>query len=190
MHEDVERILYSEEEIRAKVALTGKAISADYKGKDILLVGVLKGAVVFTADLMRALDNDVNCEIGFITARSYGKSAVSGGKVDMDDIKRQLGCEIKGRHIIIAEDILDSGLTLDTVKKGFLEQSPASLKICVLLDKRAARKADITPDYKCFDVENEFIVGYGLDYAERYRCLPYIGVLKKELYENEINTIK
>ena len=176
MHEDVEKILYSEEEIRAKVALTGKAISADYKGKDILLVGVLKGAVVFTADLMRALDNDVNCEIGFITARSYGKSAVSGGKVDMDDI--------------IAEDILDSGLTLDTIKKGFLKESPASLKICVLLDKKAARKADITPDYKCFDVENEFIVGYGLDYAERYRCLPYIGVLKKELYENEINTIK
>ena len=180
MDKDVERILFSEEELKKAVSAVGKRITEDYKGKDPVLVGILKGSVVFMTDLMRSID--LHCEIDFMVAKSYGNSAVSSGNVR---ILKDLDSDIRGRDIIIVEDILDTARTLAAVKKYLLQKEPASVKICTLLDKIAAEKVgDVSADYKCFDVENEFVVGYGLDYAEKYRNLPYIGVLRREIYEN------
>lgn len=178
MHKDLERILFSEAELKDKVKALGSRITEDYKGKSPVLIGILKGSVVFMADLMREIN--LNCSIDFMVARSYGNEAVSSGEVK---ILKDIDSDISGRDVIIVEDILDSARTLCAVKNYLLTKKPASVRICTLLDKKVEKAADITADYKCFDIENEFVVGYGLDYAEKYRTLPYIGVLKKEIYE-------
>ena len=179
MHKDVERLLYSEEDIGNAVTALGKRISADYAGKRPLIVGILKGSFIFMSDLVRELD--IDCDLDFMVAKSYGNAAVSSGTVN---ILKDVDTDIAGRDVIIVEDILDTARTLAAVKTHMLEKDPASVKICTLLDKVTAQKAsDIRADYKCFDVGNEFVVGYGLDYAEKYRNLKYIGVLKREIYE-------
>lgn len=178
MHKDLERILFSEEDLNEKVKKMGKQITEDYKGKNPILIGILKGSVVFMSDIMRAIDLD--CSIDFMVAKSYGNTAVSSGKVN---IIKDVDCDISGRDVIIIEDILDTARTLSAVKKYLLTKNPASIKICTLLNKLVPKAENITADYKCFDIENEFVVGYGLDYAEKYRALPYIGVLKREIYE-------
>ncbi len=179
--ENIGRVLFSEEQIRNRVLEIGKRISEDYKDKEPLMIGILKGSAVFMSDLLRAID--IPCRIAFLTARSYGLNTTSSGKVNMDeDIERALGTKVEGEHIIIVEDILDTALTLSTVCEKIRELKPASLKVCTLMDKQVQRSIDFKADYKCFDVENEFVVGYGVDYAENYRNLPYIGVLKPEIY--------
>lgn len=178
MNEVVSEILFSEEQIKAAVKEIGKKITEDYKDKKPLLVGILKGSVVFMADLMRAIDLD--CQIDFMVAQSYGNSTVSSGVVQ---IKKDLETDIEGRDVILIEDILDTARTLHAVIHTLSARKPASIKICTLLDKKIERSVNIKSDYKCFDIENQFVVGYGLDYAQSYRCLPYIGILKKEVYE-------
>lgn len=178
MHKDLERILFSKEELDEKVKDMGRQITEDYKGKNPLLIGILKGSVVFMSDIMRAIDLD--CSIDFMVAKSYGNTAVSSGKVN---IIKDVDCDISGRDVIIIEDILDTARTLSAVKKYLLSKNPASVKICTLLNKLVPKAENVTADYKCFDIKNEFVVGYGLDYAEKYRALPYIGVLKREIYE-------
>lgn len=178
MNESIERILFSEEDLKAACKKMGKQITEDYKGKRPLLVGILKGSITFMADLMREIDLD--CEIDFMVAQSYGDAAVSSGVVQ---IKKDLETDIKDRDVIIIEDILDSARTLYNVKRTLMERGPASIRIATLLDKKVERAVDLKSDYKCFDIENEFVVGYGLDYAQQYRCLPYIGILKREVYE-------
>lgn len=178
MNKDVERILHSEEDLHLAVKKMGAEITADYAGRKPLLVGILKGSVVFMADLMREIDLD--CDIDFMVAKSYGNAAVSSGNVK---IIKDLDTDITNRDIIIIEDILDSARTLYSVRNYLMQKNPASIKICTLLDKKVERAFDLKADYKCFDIENEFVVGYGLDYAESYRNLPYVGVLKREVYE-------
>lgn len=178
MNKDIERILFTEAELADAVAALGKRITEDYRGKEPLLIGILKGSVVFMADLMRAVD--LNCEIDFMTASSYGDGAVSSGKVD---VAKNLSAKLSGRDLLLIEDIYDTGRTLDRLCGMLWEEKPASVKICTLLDKKVPKVSDRAADYKCFDIENEFVVGYGLDYAQRYRTLPYIGVLKKEIYQ-------
>ena len=178
IHNDIERVFYSHEELQAKVKELGEAITRDYQGKSPIFVGVLKGCFVFMADLMRSVD--LPCEIDFMAVSSYGKGTKSSGVVQ---INKDLSFDIAGRDVLIVEDILDSGVTLNYLK-GYLEnRNPASIKIVTLFDKPSRRKAPIYADYYGYEVPDEFIVGYGLDYAEKYRNLPYIGVLKHEIYE-------
>ena len=180
MHNDVERILYTSEQIHEAVKKIGQKISQDYAGKQIVVAGILKGACVFMTDLIREIDGD--CILDFMVAKSYGNSTVSSGNVR---ILKDLDTDITGMDVLIVEDILDTARTLSAVKQYLLGKSPASVKICTLLDKVGAEKVgDVRADYKCFDIENEFVVGYGLDYAEHYRSLPYIGVLKRSVYEH------
>lgn len=181
MNGSIEKILFSEEEIRERVKQVGKRISEDYKGKNPVLVGILKGSVVFLADLMRAVD--IDCKIAFLTAKSYGNNAMSSGRVELEEtLKASLGEEIKGKDIILVEDILDTAATLYAVKEKIKELSPSSIKICTFIERNIERKIDLKPDYKCFDIKDGFIVGYGLDYAQSYRNLPYVGILKPEIY--------
>ena len=176
MRNDIERILISEEELREKVSEMGKKISRDFEGKDPILVGVLKGCFIFMADLMRYVD--ISCSMDFMSVSSYsGTSSTGAVKINKD-----LGEDIEGRHLIIVEDILDSGVTLSYLKQYLMVRKPASITIATLMDKPARRKADIYADYSCFEIPDAFVVGYGLDYNERYRNLPYIGVLKPEIY--------
>ncbi len=178
MNHDIEQVFYSEEQLAQVVKRIGAEISRDYEGKDLLLVGILKGSVVFMTDLMRALS--IPCAIDFMVVSSYGSGTKTSGVVQ---IVKDLGQSIENRHVILVEDILDSGMTLSYVTKVLNTRNPASIRVCTLLDKPARRKADIYADYKGYDVPDEFIVGYGLDYAEKYRNLPYIGVLKRSVYE-------
>ena len=176
MRRDIERILISEEEIQKKVAEMGRKISDDFRGKDPLFVGVLKGCFIFMADLMRYVD--IHCSMDFMAVSSYsGTSSTGAVKINKD-----LSEDIEGRHVIIVEDILDSGVTLSYLKQYLMVRKPASISIATLMDKPARRKADIYADYSCFEIPDAFVVGYGLDYNERYRNLPYIGVLKPEIY--------
>ena len=176
MRNDIERILISEEELREKVSEMGKKISRDFEGKDPIFVGVLKGCFIFMADLMRYVD--ISCSMDFMSVSSYsGTSSTGAVKINKD-----LGEDIEGRHLIIVEDILDSGVTLSYLKQYLMVRKPASITIATLMDKPARRKADIHADYSCFEIPDAFVVGYGLDYNERYRNLPYIGVLKPEIY--------
>lgn len=177
MKEDILRVLLSEDELAAKVAEIGAQISRDYMGKRLVMVSVLKGSVVFMADLMRAVT--VPAEIDFMCVSSYGNGAKTSGVVK---IIKDLDNDLAGMDLLLVEDILDSGMTLEYIKKLLLGRNPNSVKICTLLDKPERRKADIVPDYKGFEVPDEFVVGYGLDYAEKYRNLPYIGVLKPSVY--------
>lgn len=177
MRDDVLRTLFSEEELQKKVAELGAAITEEYRAKDLLIVTVLKGAVVFLADLLRKIDTPA--EIDFMVVSSYGAGTKSSGVVK---IVKDLDVPLKDRHILIVEDILDSGLTLSYIKGILQDRGPASIRIATLLDKPARRKADLKADYVGFEVPDEFVVGYGLDYDEKYRNLPYIGILKPEVY--------
>lgn len=177
VHRDVERILYSEEQIKVRIAELGKEISHDYAGKKPLFVGTLKGSFVFLADLMRRVE--IDCDVDFIAASSYGSGVVTSGNVK---IKKDISTDISGRDVVIVEDIIDSGVTLSCLKMLLEERKPASVKIVSLLDKPSGRKTSIQADYVGFQVPNAFIVGFGLDYAEIYRNLPYIGVLKPSVY--------
>lgn len=177
LEKDIDRVFFSAEELRDRVHELGAQITRDYAGKDPLFVGVLKGSFVFMADLMRAVDS--YCDIDFMAVSSYGSGTTTTGAVK---INKDLTYSVEGRHIILIEDILDSGVTLSYLKKYIEARKPASIAICTLLDKPARRRADIKADYVGFDCPDAFIVGYGLDYAERYRNLPYIGVLKSEIY--------
>lgn len=174
---DIERIFFSADELSARVKELGAKITEDYRGKTPLVVGVLKGSFVFMADLTRCIDT--YCDIDFMAVSSYGNGTTTTGAVK---IRKDLSYSVEDRHAIIIEDILDSGVTLSYLKNYIENRKPASIAICTLLDKPARRKADINADYVGFICPDEFIVGYGLDYAERYRNLPYIGVLKPEIY--------
>ncbi len=176
MTNDIERVLISEEEIEAEVTRVGRQITEDFRDKNPIFVGVLKGCFIFMADLMRHVD--IKCTMDFMAVSSYsGTSSTGAVKINKD-----LGQDIEGRHVIIVEDILDSGVTLSYLKHYLLGRKPASITIATLLDKPARRKSDIVADYSCFEVPDAFVVGYGLDYNEQYRNLPYIGVLKPEVY--------
>lgn len=180
MHGDVQKVMLSEEEIADKVFEMGAAITADYEGKQPIIISVLKGSVVFVADLIRAIETDI--EIDFMVVSSYAAGTESSGQVQM---LKDVGVPLMGRHVLIVEDILDSGLTLSYLKDQLLARDLASLRIATLLDKPSRRKSDIKPDYVGFTIPDEFVVGYGLDYAEKYRNLPYIGVLKPDVYGGE-----
>lgn len=179
MEKDILKVLLTEQQLCDKVQELGACISADYQGKNLLMVSVLKGSVVFMADLMRAVT--VPCEIDFMSVSSYGSGAKTSGVVK---IVKDLDINLEGRDLLIVEDILDSGLTLSYIKQILLDRHPNSIRLCTLLDKPERRRADVYADYKGFDVPDEFVVGYGLDYAEHYRSLPYIGILKPEVYSN------
>ncbi|MBE6748704.1 MAG: hypoxanthine phosphoribosyltransferase [Ruminococcaceae bacterium] len=179
MNEDIKKVLIDENELNAVVKRLGEQITADYKGKEVLLIGILKGSVIFMADLMRAID--LPCNIDFMAVSSYGSGTESSGRVK---INKDLDNDIKDKDIIIIEDILDSGKTLYYIRDILSARKPASIKICTLFDKPERREADIKADYVGSLVPNEFIVGYGLDYSEYYRNLPFIGVLKESVYEN------
>jgi len=175
--DDFKEILFSEEKIHRRVKELGARITSDYAGKSPLLIGILKGCFIFLADIARYIDLD--CEIRFISVSSYGFSSVTSGKVD---IKKDLDFDIEGKDILIIEDVLDSGVTLTALKDFIISCAPLSLKICAMLDKPERRQIPITIDYLGFECPDEFVVGYGLDYAERYRNLPYIASLKPEIY--------
>ncbi len=176
---DVAGILLSEEQIKEKVKELGRKITEDYKDVDCLIaVGILRGSVIFMADLIRCID--LHTELEFMSVSSYGASSKTSGVVK---INKDLDVDIAGKHVIIIEDIIDSGVTLSYLRELLLKRNPASLKICTLLNKPERRIADVTPDYVAFEVPDEFVIGYGLDYASRYRNMPYIGILKREIYE-------
>lgn len=181
MEDDIKEVLISEEEIKKIVERLGKQISKDYKGKNLVLVSVLKGSVVFMADLMRAID--IPCSIDFMIVSSYGNSTESKGSVK---IIKDLDLNLEGIDLLIVEDILDTGRTLSSLIEILKMRNPHSIKICTFLDKPERRVADITADYSGTCVPDEFVVGYGLDYAERYRNLPYLGVLKTSVYADDI----
>ena len=177
MRDDLKDIIFSEGEIQKRVKELGVQITQDYVGKSPLLIGVLKGCFIFLADLSRYIELD--CEVRFLTASSYGFSSVTSGKVK---IGKDFDYEIEGRDVIVIEDILDSGVTLTALRDFVRARSPATLKMCALLDKPARRQVPLEADYLGFECPDEFVVGYGLDYAERYRNLPFIASLKPEIY--------
>ena len=177
MSQDIERVLISEEELAKIVKDLGARISEDYKDKDLLLVSVLKGSVIFMADLMREIK--IPCNIDFMAVSSYGSGTKSSGVVK---IIKDLDSSIEGKDLLIVEDILDSGRTLSYIREILLARNPNSIKICTLFDKPERRDVDIYAEYIGSQVPNEFIVGYGLDFNKYYRNLPYIGALKKSVY--------
>lgn len=177
MLQDIERVLISEEELQKRIGELGQQLAKDYDGKDPIFVGVLKGVVNFFTDMVRA--TPIRCQYEFMAVSSYGGGTSTSGNVKL---LKDVSCNIKGRHVVILEDILDSGLTLKFVTKHLRSMEPASLKICTMLDKPERRKVDIFADYVGFTIPNEFVVGFGLDYQEFYRNLPFVGVLKPEVY--------
>jgi hypoxanthine phosphoribosyltransferase len=178
MERDILEVLLTEEQIKARIEELGKELSAEYAGKDPVVVGVLKGVVVFYSDMIRKIT--VPCQTDFMWISSYEGSNSTGQMV----VKRDVSCDLKGRHVLILEDIYDTGNSLDFTYRHLLSKEPASLKVCTLLDKPSRRKPGITlqPDYVGFEVPNAFVVGYGLDFNEHYRNLPYVGILKPEAY--------
>ena len=182
MHEDILEILITEEQIRAKVAELGAQITQYYRGQNLLLLGTLKGAVPFIADLSRAVT--IPLEIDYMAVASYGASTHSSGVVR---IVKDLEGPINQKHLLIIEDIIDSGLTLHYLVDLLNRRNPLSLRICTLLDKQRERLKAVTIDYTGFTIPDKFVVGYGLDYAQHYRNLPYIGVLKPSVYEDSLD---
>lgn len=178
MEQDMARILFTEEQIQSRIRELGEILTKEYAGKNPVIVGVLKGVVIFYADMVRKIQ--VPCQMDFMWLSSYKGTDSTGELVVRQDLKTDIG----GRHVLILEDIFDTGNSLDFTVKHLLAKKPASLKVCTLLDKPERRKPGITlqADYVGFTVPNEFVVGYGLDYEERYRNLPYIGILKPEVY--------
>lgn len=178
MNQDIDHVLVSEEQLRAKVTELGARISRDYAGRQLLLVSILKGSVVFMADLMRAIT--IPCSIDFMVVSSYGgANTTSTGLVK---IVKDLDQDLTGKDVLIVEDILDTGITLSNLVSMLKMLNPCSVRLCTILSKPSRRKAQIEPDYLGFEVPDEFVVGYGLDYDETYRNLPYVGVLKPEVY--------
>lgn len=179
MYEDIQEVLFTQEQIRARVAQMGAQIAADYADRQpLVVISVLKGAAVFMTDLVRAID--LPLEMDFMAVSSYGLGATSSGTVN---IVKDLSTSIEGKHVLIAEDILDSGLTLDFLVRELSSRRPATLEIAALLRKQGTQKVELSCAYVGFDCPDEFIVGYGLDYAERYRNLPCVGALKPEVYQ-------
>lgn len=181
MNNDILKVILSEQEISEKVKEVGEQIKKDYQGKNLLLVSILKGSVVFMADLMRAID--LPCRIDFMSVSSYGSGTKSSGVVK---IIKDLDINLAGYDLLIVEDILDSGKTLHYLTHILESRKPNSIKIATLLDKPARRDVPVVANYKCFEIPDEFVVGYGLDFDEKYRNLPYIGVLKPEVYSDLI----
>jgi len=177
LKDDISKVLISAEQIQERVAELGRAISRDYQGQDLLLVCVLRGAFMFLADLMRQIT--IPHEIDFMATASYGRSTESSGIVR---ILKDLNTSIEGRNVLVVEDIVDTGRTLQYLLGLLRDRNPASLRVCCLLDKKARREVEVPLDYLGFTIPNEFVVGYGLDYGELYRNLPFIGILKPELY--------
>ncbi|EES91915.1 hypoxanthine phosphoribosyltransferase [Clostridium botulinum] len=178
MRNDIERVLFSEEELREKVKKMGREISEDYKGKDVILVGILKGSVPFMADLMKYIE--IPCKIDFMDVSSYGNSTESSGVVR---ILKDLEFEVEGRDILIIEDIVDTGTTLEYLRTYLKSKNPNSVSVACLLNKPDRRKVEVDVKYLGYEVPDEFLVGYGLDYAEKYRNLPFIGILKESVYK-------
>lgn len=177
MNCDISAVLFDEYKIQTRIREIGNQIAMDYKDKTPVLIGILKGGFVFLADLVRAID--IPLEIDFLAISSYGSGTTSTGAVK---IRKDIDVDISGRDVIVIEDIVDSGLSLQYIKDYIWKHKPASVRTCVLLDKPEAHKLEVTFDYVGFDIGNEFVVGYGLDFDERYRNLPYIGILKEEMY--------
>ena len=178
MINDVKEILYSEAALSERVNELALEIQSNYKGKELLVIGVLKGASIFMGDLIRKIELPI--QIDFIAASSYGSSTESSGVVK---IVKDLDYSIEGKHVLIIEDIIDTGLTLKYLEENFMSRKPASLEICTFLDKPERRKVEVGVKYVGYQIPDEFIVGYGIDYAERYRNLPYIATLKPEVYQ-------
>ena len=179
MEKNIQSVLLSEEQIQAKVKEMAQQISKEYEGKDPVFVGVLKGVVIFFADFVRNVT--IPCEIDFMSIASYSGTTSTG----RTEIRKDLSTDIKGRHVVILEDIFDTGTSLTFTVNHLLNKEPASLKVCTFLDKPDRRKPGVTlvPEYVGYTIPNEFVVGYGLDFNEHYRNLPYIGILKPEAYE-------
>ena len=175
---DIQEVLFSEAQLKARVAEIARQIEQDYEGKEIMLISVLRGSFIFMADLCRAIR--LPCTLDFMSVSSYGKSTTSSGQVQ---ITKDLSEDISGLHVIVVEDILDSGNTLSYLLKILENRHPASIRLCTLLDKPERRVKPVEVHYTGFSIPDAFVVGYGLDYAEKYRNLPYIGVLKHEVYE-------
>ncbi len=178
MHRDIQEVLLSQQQIQARVQELGKSLTEEYADKNPVFVGVLKGVVVFYGDLIRAFD--APCQLDFMWISSYSGTQSTGSMV----VKKDVSCDLKGRHVVILEDIFDTGRSLDFVYRHLMEKEPASVKICTLLDKPERRDPAITlqADLVGFTIPNAFVVGYGLDYNEAYRNLPYVGILKPEMY--------
>ncbi len=179
LHQDIERVLFTEEELKGRARELAAQIDKDYAGKEPMLISVLRGSFIFMADLMREIT--LPCTVDFMAVSSYGSGTTSSGQVK---ITKDLSESIEGRDIIVVEDILDSGNTLSYLLQLLKARHPASMKLCTLLDKPSRRTKPVDVDYVGFTVEDLFVVGYGLDYAEKYRNLPYIGILKPCVYEN------
>ena len=177
MHQDVERILFTQEELARRVGELGEQITADYAGKEVAVASVLRGSYIFMADLTRAIQLPIT--VDFMAVSSYGSGTVSSGQVE---IKKDLSDSIEGKDLIIVEDILDSGNTLYYLMDVLRARKPASIRICTLLDKPERRSKPIAADYVGFSIPDAFVVGYGLDYEEKFRNLPYIGILKPSVY--------
>lgn len=177
---DIQEVLFSEEQLKNRVREIAQQITADYQGKEIMLISVLRGSFVFMADLCRAID--LPCTLDFMAVSSYGKGTKSSGQVQ---ITKDLSEDISDRHIIVVEDILDSGNTLSYLLKILENRHPASIRLCTLLDKPDRRVKPVEVHYSGFTIPDAFVVGYGLDYAEKYRNLPYIGILKPRVYGGE-----
>jgi hypoxanthine phosphoribosyltransferase len=177
MNDDIASVLLTNEQIQNRTKEIGEAIAGKFKGKNPLFIGVLKGSFIFMADLVRYVD--IPCEVDFMAVSSYGNRSMTTGAVK---INRDLSVDIENRHVIVVEDILDSGLTLNYLVNYLGGRNPASITVVTLLDKPAQRQKPIDPNYVGFEIPNAFVVGYGLDYAEKYRNLPFIGVLKPEVY--------
>lgn len=177
MEKDLQKVLITEEEIRRKVKELGEVVTRDYQDKDLLVVGILKGSVVFMGDLIREIK--LPLQIDFMEVSSYGKSTESSGAVR---ILKDLKSDVEGRNILIVEDIIDTGLTLGYLLNNLEARKPGSIKICTFLNKPSRRKVDLQADYNGYDIPDEYVVGYGLDYGEAYRNLPYVAVLKPEAY--------
>lgn len=178
MNKDIERVLVSQEEIEKRVSDIASHIEKDFEGKEITLIAVLNGSVVLVSDLMRKIKN--NLTVNFMKVSSYGSSTESAGNVK---IVKDLDCDIEGKDILIVEDIIDSGVTMSYLLKMFWDRRPNSIKVCTLLNKPGRRRVEVPVDYIGFDIPDEFVIGYGLDYDEKYRNLPYIGILKRSVYE-------
>ena len=179
LENDIKKILVSHDEITEAAKKLGSQLTKDYAGKNLILVGILKGSIPFMAELIKHIDTHI--EMDFMMVSSYHGGTASSGVIN---IKQDVTQDIKGRHILFVEDIIDTGQTLKNLRDMFIEREASSVKIATLLDKPEGRVVEIEADYTCFTIPNEFVVGYGLDYKENYRNLPYVGVLKEEVYSN------
>lgn len=179
MHKDIDEIILDESQLEKTVDAIAERINLDYNDKPLTVIGILRGSAIFLADLFRRITVE-DCTLDFMAASSYGSSAESSGHVN---ITKDISDDVSGRHVLVVEDILDTGNTLSCIRDYLLSKNALSVKICTLFDKPSRRKKPITPDYCGETVDDLFIVGYGLDYDERYRNLPYVGVLKKEIYQ-------